>query len=101
MHHFSLSKSIQVLLFLFLGIAGLYYAKPFLVPVVFAGLFSMLLLPVSVWLQNKGLAKGLAVLLSVLLFVAIVTGIVWLVVWQIFDIGKRCQRNRAKPYKKA
>ena len=88
MHHFSLSKSIQVLLFLFLGIAGLYYAKPFLVPVVFAGLFSMLLLPVSVWLQNKGLAKGLAVLLSVLLFVAIVTGIVWLVVWQVSDLAK-------------
>ncbi len=88
MPHFSLSKSIQVFLFLFLLIAGLYYAKPFLVPVAFAALFSMLLLPVCAWLEGKGLAKGLAVLLSVLLFVVVVGGIVWLIVWQVSDLAK-------------
>lgn len=88
MHHFSLSKSIQVFLFLFLLIAGLYYAKPFLVPVAFAALFSMLLLPVCAWFEDKGLAKGLAVLLSVLLFVVAVGVIVWLIAWQVSDLAK-------------
>ncbi len=78
MHHFSLSKSIHVLLFLFLAIVGLYYAKPFLVPVAFAALFAMLLLPVNLWLQAKGLGEWLATFLSVLLFVLIVGGIVWM-----------------------
>lgn len=88
MHHFSLSKSIQVLLFLFLLIAGLVYAKPFLVPLTIAALFSMLLLPFCAWLQQKGSAKWLATLASVLLFVIVVGSIIWLIVWQVSDLSK-------------
>jgi predicted PurR-regulated permease PerM len=88
MHHFSLSKSIKVLLFLFLLIAGLVYAKPFLVPLTIAALFSMLLLPFCAWLQQKGSAKWLATLASVLLFVIVVGSIIWLIVWQVSDLSK-------------
>ena len=88
MHHFSLSKSIQVLLFFFLLIAGLVYAKPFLVPLTIAALFSMLLLPFSAWLQQKGSAKWLATLASILLFVIVVGGIIWLIAWQVSDLRK-------------
>lgn len=88
MRHFSLIKSIEVLLFLFLLIAGLHYAKPFLVPVAFAALFSMLLMPVSSWLQQKGIGKALAVLAAILVLAAFVAGIVWLITWQVSDLAK-------------
>ena len=81
-----LSRSIQVVLFLFLLIASLYYARPFLIPVAFAGLLSMLFLPLSRWLENKGLARGLATLICVLLLVALIGGVVALVVWQVTDL---------------
>lgn len=81
-----LTRAIQVLLFLFLLFAGLYYARAFLVPVAFAGLLAMLFLPLSRWLENKGLARGLAVLLCVLTVVVIVGGVITLIVWQVSDL---------------
>jgi len=67
----SLQRPVYVLFFLFLVIAGIYFAKPFLVPLCFGGLLSMLFLPVSRWLQRKGFNNALAILTCVLLFVAI------------------------------
>ncbi|HZI02319.1 MAG TPA: hypothetical protein VEX63_14310, partial [Flavisolibacter sp.] len=63
-------KSIQILLIIVLSYLILVYGKPFLVPVVFAGLFSMLLLPVSRKLEGWGWNKGISVLVSILLFVS-------------------------------
>lgn len=82
----SLQRPVYVLFFLFLVIAGIYFAKPFLVPLCFGGLLSMLFLPASRWLQKKGFNKGLAILTCVLVFVAILTGIVWLITWQVTDL---------------
>lgn len=81
-----LQKPVYVLFFLFLVIAGIYFAKPFLVPLCFGGLLAMLFLPVSRWFEEKGLARGLAILVCVLLFLAIVVGIVWLITWQVTDL---------------
>ena len=81
-----LPRSIQVLLFLILVIASLYYGRPFLVPVAFAGLLSMLFLPISRWLENKGLARGLAALACVLMLVILIGGVISLVVWQVTDL---------------
>lgn len=88
MHDRLLTRSIKVLLFLFLLIAGLFYARPFLVPLVFAGLFSMLLLPVSLKFESWGFSKGLAVLFSILLFLAVIAGMIWVLVWQLSDISQ-------------
>ena len=82
----SLQRPVYVLFFLFLVIAGIYFAKPFLVPLCFGGLLSMLFLPVSRWLQRKGFNNALAILTCVLLFVAILSGIVWLITWQVTDL---------------
>lgn len=82
----SLQRFVYVLFFLFLIIAGLYFAKPFLVPLCFGGLLSMLFLPVSIWLQRKGLGKGLSIVGCIILFVAIVAGLTWLITWQITDL---------------
>jgi len=88
MSTFPLSKAIQVLFFLFLVIAGLYYARPFLVPVAFAGLLSMLFLPISRRLENKGVKRAIAALLCILIIVAVIAGIVALLSWQVSDLAK-------------
>jgi predicted PurR-regulated permease PerM len=65
---------------------GLYFAKAFLVPICFAGLFAILFLPLSRFFQQKGLAKGLAILICIFLFLILTAGIVWLISWQVTDL---------------
>lgn len=81
-----LPRSIQVLLFFFLVFAGLYFAKPFLVPIAFAGLLSMLFLPISRRLERKGVGRGIATLLCILLLLTVVGGLITLLAWQVSDI---------------
>jgi predicted PurR-regulated permease PerM len=81
-----LQKPVYVVFFLFLVIAGLYFAKPFLVPLCFGALLSMLFLPISVWLENKGFSKALSIISCIVLFVAVIVGLVWLITWQITDL---------------
>ncbi len=81
-----LSKSIQVLILIFLAVAALYFGREFLIPLAFGGLLAMLFLPFSSWLEKKGLNRGFAALIPVLTFLAIVTGIVWLIAWQVTDL---------------
>ena len=87
MNELSLNRSVLLLLLLFLIFAGLYYARPFLVPVTFAALFAMLLLPLAMWQEDKGLHRILAVLLTLLLLAAVFAGIVWLISWQVSDLA--------------
>src|SRR5690349_14664077 len=82
----SLQRPVYVLFFFFLVIAGLYFAKPFLVPLCFGGLLAMLFLPVSHWLERKGFSKALSIVTCVLLFVAILGALVWLITWQVTDL---------------
>jgi predicted PurR-regulated permease PerM len=82
----SIQRPLYIVFFFFLVTAAIYFAKPFLVPLCFGGLLSMLFLPVSRWLQRRGLVKGLAILTCVIVFVAIIVGIVWLITWQVTDL---------------
>lgn len=84
---FNLEKTVYVLAFAFLLVAGLYFAKRFLVPVCFAGLLAMLFLPMSRWLERKKIPKGVSILLCILLFVGIIAGIIWLISWQVTDLA--------------
>lgn len=84
----TLKKSVQVLFLVALIVAFLMCAKPFLVPVTFALIISMLLLPVVVWLQKKRAPKWLAVLCAVLLFLLIIGGIVYILSWQVSGLVK-------------
>jgi predicted PurR-regulated permease PerM len=83
-----LNKAIKVLLFVFLLALVLHYGKPFFVPLTFAGLLSMLLLPVSLKLEGWGMNKAVAIVLSILLIVLFFGGIVALLAWQISDISQ-------------
>lgn len=92
MNELSLTRSVHLLLLLFLIFAGLYYARPFLVPVTFAALFAMLLLPIALWLEGRGLHRILAVLISILALAAVFAGIIWLISWQVSDLAKDAQQ---------
>ena len=80
-----LSKSARILIVLFGVIAGLYFAKPLLVPIAFAGILSMLFIPLSERFEKK-MNRGLAALLCILLFLGVLAGIIALVSWQISDL---------------
>jgi predicted PurR-regulated permease PerM len=79
----TLSTSVQVLFLVALVIAILICGKPFLVPLTFALIISMLLLPVTIWLQKLGAPRWLGVLSAVLLFLIIIGGIVYILSWQV------------------
>ena len=84
----SLAKAVRILLILVLIVVILVYAKPFLVPLAFAGIISMLLLPVARWLQRKGLNKAIATLLSILFFIAFFAGLIFFISKQISGIAE-------------
>lgn len=77
-----------MLLLLFLAVAGLYYARTFLIPIAFAAIISMLLLPLSRRLEGKGLSRGLSALICLLVFILSISGIIALLVWQVTDLAK-------------
>jgi predicted PurR-regulated permease PerM len=82
-----LYRAVAILALLVLIVVILVYAKPFLVPLAFAALISMLLLPVTKWLQTKGVNKVLANLLSILLVVGFFALVIMFVSWQVSDIA--------------
>jgi predicted PurR-regulated permease PerM len=88
MKTWSLSRNIQLLLFCFLTIGGLYFAREFLIPLTIAGILSMLFLPVSRWLEHKGLHRGIAVLICMILFFAAVAGFAALLTWQVSNLAE-------------
>ncbi len=88
MHTLSLKKALQVLFFTALLIAFLYLGKPFLVPLTFALIISMLLMPLTEWMQRKRVPHWLAVLISVLLFIAVIGGIIAVLSWQVSEMVK-------------
>ena len=58
---------------------GLVYGRSFLLPLAMAALLSMIILPVSRWLERKGMARGWAAFLSdvvIILFFMILAGVV-------------------------
>jgi predicted PurR-regulated permease PerM len=83
-----LLKPALVLAIAALIVVVLVYAKPFLMPLTFAGLLSMLLLPVVKWLQKKNVPHAPAILLSILLLVAFFAIVILFTSWQIADISK-------------
>ena len=84
----TISKALQILLLVFLIIAGFYYARTFLIPIAFAGIISMLLVPLSRRLERRGLSRGFSALVCLLVFILSVSGIIALLVWQISDLAK-------------
>ncbi|WP_342646107.1 AI-2E family transporter [Mucilaginibacter sp. CSA2-8R] len=83
-----LSRTIRLLLLFVLSIAILYISKSVLVPLTFGAVLAMLLLPLSRWLERRGINRGISSLVSLLLFGLMVAGLVFLLHWQIGDLLK-------------
>lgn len=84
-----LLKAAAILAILIMGVVILVYAKPFLVPLAFAGILSMLLLPISRWLERKGVHRAVATLLSILVIIAFFVAVGFFIGSQVSDIASK------------
>ncbi|MDQ3016060.1 MAG: AI-2E family transporter, partial [Bacteroidota bacterium] len=82
----SLQRSVHIGLLSFIIVAGLYFAKPFLVPVCLAGIFAMLFLLLSRKLEERKVGRGWSTLFCLLIFLVILGGIALLMSWQINNL---------------
>jgi predicted PurR-regulated permease PerM len=83
----SATSVIKKLLLLFLVIAGLYYAKEFLMPLTIGGILATLFLPFSQWLERKKVPKGIAVFVCLLSIALIMASIFALLGWKISELA--------------
>ena len=79
---------IQPLFLLFLVIAGLYFAKGFLIPLCIAGILATLFLPFCKWMEKKKVNKVVAVIICLLVLLIIISGVGALLIWQINELTK-------------
>jgi len=76
----------HVLFIIIAGTAILYIAKPVLVPLAFALVLSMLLIPLSRRMEKAGVNRALAVVVCILLLLLTVATIVGLLSWQLSSL---------------
>jgi len=79
---------IKKLLLLFLVVAGLYFAKVFLIPLSIAGILATLFLPFCRLMEKKRIPKGLAPIICLFVLLLIIAGVGALLTWQITDLTK-------------
>jgi predicted PurR-regulated permease PerM len=83
-----LSSSIRLLLLFILSVIVLYFSSTVLIPLTFGGVLALVLMPVSRWLERRGLNRGLSSFFSLLAFTLLVIGLFLLLRWQIGDLLK-------------
>ena len=81
------SSIIKKLLILFLVIAGLHYAKVFLMPLAIGGVLATLFLPFCKWMEEKKVPKGLAALICLFVLLLAIAGVGALLDWQISELA--------------
>lgn len=99
-----LYKALAIIALMSLIVTALIVGKPFLVPITFAVLLSMLLLPVTRFLERKGFNKALATLSAVLLLVMFLAVVIFFVSWQMSDIAgntAKLQQSVMEKYEQA
>ena len=82
-----LTRTVRTLFLFFLVVCALYFGQKFLIPVAFAGILSMLFLPLCVKLERKGVNKALAIILCILMLIVFFAGIGALLAWQVSDLA--------------
>ena len=83
----SVTSVIKKLLLLFLIIAGVYYAKEFLMPLTIGAILATLFLPFSQWLERQKVPKGLAVFICFLSILLIIALIFALIGWKVSELS--------------
>ncbi len=80
------TSTIKKLLLLFLAVAGLYYAKAFLMPLCIGGILATLFFPFCHWMEKKKLPKIIAVCICFLALLTVMAGIGALVGWKVSEL---------------
>lgn len=95
-----LSRSVQTLFLLFLIFGGLYFSSSFLVPVALAGVLAMLFLPLTRWLERKGINRTVSSVICVLVLLMVVAGFVFLITWRVSNLETNLNQieNQANRY---
>jgi predicted PurR-regulated permease PerM len=83
----------------FLVIAGMYFAREFLIPLALAMLFAMLLTPFCRWMESQGLAKGLAATLCSLTLLVIFGGLITFIGYQVSGFSNEMPQLKSKAEK--
>ncbi|NEU09663.1 AI-2E family transporter [Flavihumibacter sp. R14] len=83
----NLQRSVYLLLFFFLAIGSLFYAREFLIPLALSAMLAMLFVRLSNYLEDKGLGRGWSALICVLLLVIFVAGAFTLLSYQISNLA--------------
>ena len=83
----TLSRSVLVIVFIFLIVSGLYFARQFLIPIAISALLTMLLIPLSNYFERKGINRILASFICLLFIVSLFGGIFYLISWQAAGIS--------------
>lgn len=73
---------------MFLVCAGLYFARPFLVPLTLGGVLATLFLPFCRWQERRGIPRGVAALICMLLLIAAIVAIGAVLGWQMKELAK-------------
>lgn len=76
-------SSIKKILLVFLVVAGLYYAKEFLMPISIGAVIATLFLPFCGWMESKNISRGLSTFICTLIIFVIIGAAGYLVGWQI------------------
>ncbi len=76
----------HVLFIIIAGTAILYIAKPVLVPLAFAMVLAMLLIPLSRRMERAGVNRAVAVLICILLLLLTIAVIIGLLSWQLSSL---------------
>jgi predicted PurR-regulated permease PerM len=77
---------IKKMLLIFLAIAGLFFAKEFLIPLFIGGILAALFLPFSHFMEERKIPKGLAVFICLLTLLVIITVFFTLLGWKISEL---------------
>jgi predicted PurR-regulated permease PerM len=88
MQNQKLIRTAALLIVIVLSSIILKYGAPFLIPLAFAALLAMLLVPVCSWLEKKGVNKALSTILSIMLVIVFLAGVVAFIGWQVSDLAK-------------
>ena len=87
----TLTRIITIVFFIFLMVSGLYFARQFLIPIAISALLSMLLIPLSNYLERKGIHRMMASIFCVLFMISIFGGIIYIISWQAAGISSNLQ----------
>lgn len=83
----SATAVIKRLLLLFLVIAGMYFARTFLIPLTIGMVLATLFLPVCHWLERHRVPRSVAVGLCMIVILIFIAGIFTLIGWQVTSLA--------------